>query len=494
MVVYLVGAGPGDPDLITLKAVKILKDADVVIYDRLANDRILEHAENADLIYVGKKAGEHYKSQDEINQILIKEAEKHDHVVRLKGGDPFVFGRGGEEMLGLLEKGIPVKLVPGVTSAVGAPTSIGLPVTHRSVATSLTIVTGHEDPTKSEKQVKWDFKADTIIILMGIGNLEDNTRELMKYRDPQTPVCVIENGTLPEQRIITGTLEDISKKDINPPALVIVGKVVDVFRKAQSNDFKGKIIAITRPLERSQEAVRIIEDYGGAALVAPTLELQVSNTQSLIKLCQNAGKLDWLIFTSPTSILSLFKHCTDLKERLNPQCKIAVIGPRTGKYLEEYDLKPDVIPDDYTAEGLLEVFKDINIRDKNIGLPRTLAARDVLPEGLRDRGAHVFLAEAYKSTFPKDRTKVNELIKRIIKKEVDAVTFTSTLTVSNLFEMVKEEDRKGFLEPLKNGEVLVAAIGPVTAKPLEEQEIPTIIPEKYTVKAMLDKLKDEINR
>ncbi len=233
MVVYLIGAGPGDPDLITLKAVKILKSANVVIYDRLANDEILKYAENAHLIYVGKKAGGHYKTQDEINQILIDEAKNYEVVVRLKGGDPFVFGRGGEEMLALLEKNIPVKTVPGVTSAVGVPTSVGLPVTHRGVATSLTIVTGHEDPTKSEKQVKWDFKADTIIILMGVGRLEDNTRELMKYRDPKTPVCVIENGTMPNERIITGTLENITRKDAKSPALVIVGRVVDIFRRIQ---------------------------------------------------------------------------------------------------------------------------------------------------------------------------------------------------------------------------------------------------------------------
>ena len=233
MVVYLVGAGPGDPDLITVKAVKILKDADVVIYDRLANDEILKYAENANLIYVGKKAGEHYKTQDEINQILINEAKNYQKVVRLKGGDPFVFGRGGEEMLALLKENIPIETVPGVTSAVGVPTSVGLPVTHRGVATSVTIVTGHEDPTKSEKQVKWDFKADTIIILMGVGRLEDNTRELMKYRDPKTPVCVIENGTMPNERIITGTLENIARKDVKSPALVIVGHVVDVFRRIQ---------------------------------------------------------------------------------------------------------------------------------------------------------------------------------------------------------------------------------------------------------------------
>lgn len=233
MTVYLVGAGPGDPDLLTLKAVEVLKKADVVLYDYLSNEKILDHARDAELIYVGKKAGQHYKKQDEINQILIDKAKANDLVVRLKGGDPFVFGRGGEEMLALLNEGIPFEIIPGVTSAIGVPTTIGLPVTHRGVATSLTIVTGHEDPTKSEQQVKWDFKADTIVILMGVGKLEDNTRELMKHKDPKTPVCVIESGTLPEQRIITGTLEDIHKKDIKPPALVIIGHVVDIYKKAR---------------------------------------------------------------------------------------------------------------------------------------------------------------------------------------------------------------------------------------------------------------------
>ncbi|MDI6644423.1 MAG: uroporphyrinogen-III C-methyltransferase [Methanobacteriaceae archaeon] len=232
MVVYLIGAGPGDPDLITLKAVKILKKADVVIYDRLANEEILAYATDAELIYVGKKAGEHYKSQDEINQILLEQGKKHNVVVRLKGGDPFVFGRGGEEMLALINEGINVEFIPGVTSAIGVPTSVGLPVTHRGVATSFTIVTGHEDPTKKEKQVKWDYTADTIIILMGVGRLKDNVKEIMKYRDSETPVCVIENGTLPNERVVISNLGDITKKKINTPALVIIGNVVKVYKKA----------------------------------------------------------------------------------------------------------------------------------------------------------------------------------------------------------------------------------------------------------------------
>lgn len=258
-------------------------------------------------------------------------------------------------------------------------------------------------------------------------------------------------------------------------------------------DFKGKVIAITRPIERSQEAVQIIEEYQGTALVAPTLELQVSNTQSLIKLCEMVNELDWLIFTSPTAILSLFKHCEDLKDQLNPQCRIAVIGPRTGNYLEEHDLKADVIPDDYTAEGLLDIFQDFDLKNKVIGIPRTLAARDVLPEGLIKMGAHVFVVEAYRSALPKDKTRVNELIEKIINKNVDAVTFTSTLTAHNLFEMVKKEDMDDLIKSLQGGEVLVAAIGPVTAKALEEYHIPTITPDEYTVKAMLNKLRDEMS-
>lgn len=231
MVVYLIGAGPGDADLITLKAVKALNKADVVLYDYLANEEILEHApKSAKRIYVGKKAGEHYKTQDEINELIIAQARENENVVRLKGGDPFVFGRGGEEILALMENDIKFEVIPGVTSAIGAPTSLGLPVTHRALATSVTIVTGHEDPTKSEKQVKWDYTADTLIILMGIGNIKENTNEIMKYRAPDTPVCVIESGTLPKERVIFGTLDDISTKEINAPAILIIGEVVNLYK------------------------------------------------------------------------------------------------------------------------------------------------------------------------------------------------------------------------------------------------------------------------
>ncbi|MCG2829078.1 uroporphyrinogen-III C-methyltransferase [Methanothermobacter sp. K4] len=236
MVVYLVGAGPGDPELITLKAIRVLERADVVVYDRLAGEEILRYApEDAKLIYVGKKAGEHHKTQDEINRILVEEGKKHDTVVRLKGGDPFVFGRGGEELLALREAGVEARVIPGVTSAVGVPTSAGLPVTHRGVATSFTVVTGHEDPTKPEKQVHWDYRADTLIILMGVGNVRENMQEIMKHRPPETPVCVIENGTTEDERVILGTLEDIAEKDLRPPGIIVVGEVVNVYREIRGS-------------------------------------------------------------------------------------------------------------------------------------------------------------------------------------------------------------------------------------------------------------------
>jgi uroporphyrinogen-III synthase len=262
--------------------------------------------------------------------------------------------------------------------------------------------------------------------------------------------------------------------------------------KVLQEKLKGKVIGITRPIERVDEAVGIVEEYGGKALVAPTLELRISNSQSLNNLCKMAGELDWLIFTSPTGIISLFKHCQELKDNLSPNCRIAVIGPRTGNFLEEKGLKADVIAIDYTAEGLLEIFDGIELHNKKIGIPKTMSARDVLPDGLKERGASIFEAEVYRSELPEDKRKVENLINSIITKKIEAVTFTSTLTVQNLFKMVKEEEKEDFFKPLRNGEVLVAAIGPVTAKPLKEQGIPVLMPEEYTVRSMLERLIYEI--
>lgn len=258
------------------------------------------------------------------------------------------------------------------------------------------------------------------------------------------------------------------------------------------NGFEGKIIGITRPLERSQAAADIVQENGGIPLVVPTLELESFASDSLMDLCQRAGELDWIIFTSPASLESLFKYCENFKEKLNPTCHVAVIGPRTERVLNDYGILADVVPEDYTAEGLLEEFKEIDLDKKKVGVPRTFKARDVLPEGLKNMGATVYLAEAYKSTKPHDTSKVQLLVDEIIQGKVDAMTFTSPLTVTNLFEMAGDKKEK-LINSFKEGKVLAAAIGPITQKPLEEMGISSIIPSKYTVKAMLMQLKEKMS-
>ncbi|EKQ50635.1 MAG: uroporphyrinogen-III synthase [Methanobacterium sp. Maddingley MBC34] len=258
------------------------------------------------------------------------------------------------------------------------------------------------------------------------------------------------------------------------------------------NGFEGKVIGITRPRERSQAAVDIVQEHGGIPLVVPTLELAAFASDSLMDLCQRAGELDWIIFTSPASLESLFKYCQDFREKLNPRCQVAVIGPRTERVLNDYGIRADVVPEDYTAEGLLEEFHRINLDKKKVGVPRTFKARDVLPEGLKNRGATVYLAEAYKSTKPHDTSRVQLMVDEIIQGKVDAMTFTSPLTVTNLFEIAGDK-KENLINSFKEGTVLAAAIGPITQKPLEEMGITSIIPSKYTVKAMLMQLKEEMS-
>lgn len=256
--------------------------------------------------------------------------------------------------------------------------------------------------------------------------------------------------------------------------------------------FNKKVIAITRPLERAQSAVKIVEDSGGVPLVVPTLELESFPSKSLMDLCSIAGELDWVIFTSPASLESLFKYCKNFKQKLNLDCQVAVIGPRTERFLNDYGLKAEIVPENYTAEGLLDEFQEINLQGKKIGVPRTFKARDVLPEGLKKMGATVLLAEAYKSTRPKDTSKVELLVADIIKGKIDAITFTSPLTVTNLFEIAGNK-REELIESLKEEKIMVAVIGPITQKPLDDLKIKSIAPSKYTVKAMLESLMEEID-
>jgi uroporphyrinogen-III synthase len=255
---------------------------------------------------------------------------------------------------------------------------------------------------------------------------------------------------------------------------------------------EGKVIAVTRPRERAQAAVDIIAHEGGIALLAPTLELLMTQTESLMDLCRHAKNLDWVIFTSPASLESLFQHCPNFRYDLNSDCRIAVIGPRTQRVLEEYGLKAELVPEYYTAEGLLKVMAPLNLEGKIIGIPRTFSARDVLPEGLRKMGAQVLLAEAYKSTIPQEIKPVQDLIENLLKGEVNAVTFTSPLTVHNLFQIAADK-KKELINTLKSKKIILVAIGPITGQAIQEYGLPYIAPSKYTVKAMLNKMMDEMD-
>lgn len=259
-----------------------------------------------------------------------------------------------------------------------------------------------------------------------------------------------------------------------------------------SKTLKNKVIVITRPVERSKFAVDIIKEFGGVPLVVPTLELKFTYTLSLRKLLKHLQDLDWLIFTSPASIESIFNFCPDMKDNLNSQCKIAVIGPKTKYIVESKGLNVELMPSEYTAEGLVDSFLEYDLEDKFIGIPSTLAARDVLPTELSKVSEHVLVAEAYKSIVPENHYLIEDLIKKILQKEVSAITFTSPLTFNNLFNLVKEEQKKDFIKILSK-EVLVAAIGPITGKTLQEYGIKALIPEKYTVKEMLLKLFDNLD-
>lgn len=254
-------------------------------------------------------------------------------------------------------------------------------------------------------------------------------------------------------------------------------------------DLKGRVIAITRPEERCEEAIKLIKEAGGTPFIAPTLQIQTPRTKTLTRLCENLQKFDWIIFTSPAAIQSIKKHCKEIK--LKPDCKIAVIGPKTRETLKELGLDADVIPSDYTAEGLVKALAAYDMQDKNVAIPRTLAARDVLPENLQKMGAKVHIAEAYKSTKPKDE-RIQKLIEKILKKEIDAITFTSPLTVENLIKAANDK-KDDIIRRLSDEGIVVAAIGPITANKLKEYGIRAITPKKYTIKDMLTKLFHELS-
>jgi len=490
--VYLVGAGPGDAGLLTIKAKKILEQAEVLIYDRLAEEKILNFAPTGcKKIYVGKSAGKHTLRQEEINKLLVEEGADKKVVVRLKGGDPFVFGRGGEEANFLRENKIDFEIIPGVTSAISVPTYAGIPVTHRGVATSFAVITGHEDPTKPESTIRWEkisTGADTLIFLMGIENLSKITAKLIEHgRDGATPAAVIRNGTKPTQEVLITTLAnaaaDVAEKNIKPPAIFIVGEVVNLRENLKWFDNKklfGKKILVTRTRQQASKLTEKLESHGAEVLEFPTIKISppTDNFQSLDAAIKNLSDFDWIIFTSANGVEKFFDRLKFFKldARIFYKAKVAAIGKATAEKLADCGIIADLVPAEFRAEGLIAALKD-KVAGQKILLARAEVARNILPLELENFGAEVTIANAYKT----ESTDAD--FSKFADKQIDLVTFTSSSTVENFVTAIGED----FLHKVKT-----AAIGPVTAQSLKKFGVEAdIVAKEFTieglVKAILDK-------
>jgi len=394
--VYLVGAGPGDPGLLTIKGKECLEQADVVLYDYLANPALLRHApDQAERIYVGRRGRGHYQDQAEINRLLIERAKAGQVVVRLKGGDPFVFGRGGEEAEAVAAAGVAFEIVPGVTAAVAVPAYAGIPVTHRTLASTVTFVTGHEDPSKQTTVMDWPKLAatsGTLVFMMGMKTLPMIVRRLMEEgRSPVTPVAAVRWGTRADQHTVIGTLQDIVVKAeqarLEPPTVIVVGEVVKL--REQLNWFEkrplfGKRIVLTRAREQAREFSQLLAAYGAEPIEAPTIQIVPPvSWQAIDQAIDRVGEYDWLIFTSVNGVTPFMDrlHRASKDSRALAHLRICAIGPRTAEEVARYGLTPDLVPSEFQAEGVLTVLAGRDLRGKKILIPRAEVAREILPEG-----------------------------------------------------------------------------------------------------------------
>lgn len=492
-IVYLIGAGPGDPGLLTIKGRDLIASADVVVYDYLANPKLLSLArKDAEVIYVGKMGGAHTMSQEDINKLLVEKCAQGKSVARLKGGDPFIFGRGGEEAEELIKAGLRYEVVPGVTAAVAASAYAGIPLTHRDYTATVAFVTGHEDPTKEESNIHWDKISTgigTLVFFMGIKNLPLIVGNLTKYGRPkETPVAVVRWGTMPDQKTVTGTLGDIvekvAKAGIKPPALTIVGDVVklkptlDWFEK---KPLFGRRIVVTRAREQASPFAERLLESGADVIEFPTIEtVEPSSWNSLDAELGRLDSYDWIVFTSVNGV----KYFVDrLKAkgsdiRALKGVKIQAIGPKTAEAIENMGVRVDAVPAEYRAEAIVASLGAGGVAGKKILIPRAKVAREVLPDELRKMGADVTVAEAYETIKP--ASKRDDIKKLFEEGKIDVVTFTSSSTVSNFVEMFGKEEALRLMNGVK-----VASIGPITSDTARKFGLnPVIEPADYTTEAL----------
>jgi uroporphyrinogen III methyltransferase/synthase len=464
--VYLVGAGPGDPDLITWKGRRILERADAVLFDHLANDALVELAPpEAERIYVGKKKSVHAFTQPEICGMLIERAQRGLTVVRLKGGDPYIFGRGGEEAEALADAGVEFEVVPGVTTPLGIAAYTGVPLTHREHTSVVTFVTGH-----SVEEIDWDRVglAETLVIFMGLTTFREIARNLIaRGRSPETPAMAVRWATRPDQETLAGTLETlpaiIEQHHLKPPATIIVGEVVrlrDKLNWYEHLPLFGKQVVLTRAKGQAETLSEALRALGAGVVELPTIKIRPAvDYAPLDRAIANLACYDWLIFTSANGVrffIDRLDHSnTDLRAL---RARICAIGPATRAAVEALHIKVDLMGKDYVAEGLLEAFAAHDLAGKRVLLPRAAVARDLVPVELTRRSAHVDVVEAYRTVVPEDAADhIREIFGAAHKP--DCITFTSSSTVQNFVAATDAAVLAG---------IPVVTIGPVTSATARE--------------------------
>src|SRR5438874_3837328 len=471
--VYLVGAGPGDPGLVTLRAKECIENADAIVYDHLANPQMLGWArDDAEIVYAGKKAGGSQLSQQDINALLIGKAREGKQVVRLKGGDPFVFGRGAEEAQAMADAGIPFEIVPGITSAIAGPAYAGIPMTHREHNSHVTFFTGHEDPAKAESAIDYAALAKlggTQVMLMGVERLGSITNEMLKQGvRSDLPVALIRSATTGKQETLTGILSDIAQKavasDFKAPAVAVFGEVValrDGLNWYEKRPLLGKRIVVTRTRKQASALSNKLRALGAHIIELPTIRIEPpGNLREFAELVQDAHVYDWIVFTSANGVEAFFDIFFKLYDdgREIGGARIAAIGPATAQRLKDFHLHVDLQPDEFVAEGLVREFKKQgSIENLRILLVRAEKARDTLPKELSAMGAIMDEGFAYR-TVPETRDRSGAR-RQLAHDGADLITFTSSSTVENFLAL-------GL--PWPKG-MRIASIGPITSKTSRHQ-------------------------
>lgn len=492
--VFLVGAGPGDPDLISVRGVRCLRRADVVLYDRLVDPSLLEYAPaHAERIYVGKRSADHTLPQPGINQLIIDQARLGRTVVRLKGGDPFVFGRGGEEGIALHEAGITFEVVPGVSAGYGVPAYAGIPVTHRGLTSHVTFVTGHEDPDKQSAEIDWDRLASdvgTLVVFMGVKNLPTVVDELKRRGRPgDTPIALIRYGSLPCQKTVVGVLDDIVEKvaaaKLRPPAITVIGEVVGLRGRLswfEERPLFGRRVVVTRPQAQAAGQIEALRELGAEVIAFPTIRIEIVSTSPEIdSMVAAVDSYDLVVLTSVNSVDRFFELLRDAGKdaRALHRATVVAIGPKTAAACSSHGVTPDVVPDASVAEGVLEAVADRDLSGLRILIPRAREAREILPEAFAAAGAVVDVVALYDTVLERHSP---EDIVRVI--DADYVTFTSGSSAKSFADLLRSA---GFGDAVAR--VSAVSIGPVTSATVREEGMRLVVEaESYTVDGLVEAL------